>query len=35
MVYPAGAASPTDLRNCTEVANLAGGCQLPSNRKKT
>ena len=28
-------ASPSELRNCVEVANLAGGCQLPTNRKKT
>jgi hypothetical protein len=35
LVYPVGAASPSELRNCVEVAKLAGGCQLPSNRKKT
>jgi hypothetical protein len=35
LVYPAGAAAPSELRNCAEVANLAGGCQLPTNRKKT
>ncbi|HEX4199469.1 MAG TPA: hypothetical protein VHZ26_18685 [Caulobacteraceae bacterium] len=35
LVYPAGSTSPSQLRNCTEVANLAGGCQLPTNKKKT
>jgi hypothetical protein len=35
LVYPTGASSPSELRNCVEVANLAGGCQLPTNRKKT
>jgi hypothetical protein len=35
MVYPAGASAPSDLQNCAAVANVAGGCQLPTNRKKT
>lgn len=35
LVYPAGASAPSELRNCAEVANLAGGCQLPTNKKKT
>jgi hypothetical protein len=35
LVYPSGASSPSELRNCAEVASLAGGCQLPTNRKKT
>ena len=35
LVYPAGASSPSELRNCVEVANLAGGCQIPTNRKKS
>jgi hypothetical protein len=34
LVYPVGASSPSELRNCVEVANLAGGCQLPTNKKK-
>ncbi len=35
LVYPAGASSPSELRNCVEVANLAGGCQIATNRKKS
>ena len=35
LVYPAGASSPSELQNCAEVANLAGGCQLPTNKKKS
>ncbi len=35
MVYPAGASAPSELQNCAAVASLAGGCQLPTNRKKT
>jgi hypothetical protein len=34
MVYPPNAAKASELRNCNEVANVEGGCQLPTNMKK-
>jgi hypothetical protein len=34
MVYAAASNIPTSLQNCAEVANSAGGCQLPTNMKK-
>ncbi len=35
MTFPQGATSPSELRNCAEVVNIAGGCQLPTNLKKS
>jgi hypothetical protein len=34
MVYPSQTRAPSELRSCGEVANTAGGCQLPTNRKR-
>jgi hypothetical protein len=35
LVYPPQASAPSDLQNCAQVANVAGGCQLPTNMKKS
>ena len=34
MVFPPAAMKATELRNCTEVAKVEGGCQLPTNQRK-
>jgi len=33
--YFYGQTNPSDLKNCAQVANTAGGCQLPGNKKKS